>query len=130
MKREHWIVSDYSVRPARPDGTCFYCRAPLGTEHNIGCVIRSKSVLVDVKIRMVIEVPEDWGPDLIEFARNESSWCASNIVKDIVAQEEHMGCMCGITEITYIDEASKQDEEHLGVNWEKGHIDEALGDEG
>ena len=49
-------VKPDDVRPARQDGTCFYCRAPLGSQHEAGCVIRRKTVVVDITMRLVREV--------------------------------------------------------------------------
>lgn len=33
------LVESGDERPARPDGSCYYCRQPIGTAHLDGCVI-------------------------------------------------------------------------------------------
>lgn len=109
-----WTVIPQDVRPARPDGTCFYCSKPLGSEHQEGCVIRTKTVVVDVTFRIVREVPEDWEPSMIEFHMNESSSCADNLFADIDAvADRDDGCLCGQTEAKFIRDATAEDEEQL-----------------
>jgi hypothetical protein len=48
MKRpDTWIVKPEDGRPARPDGTCFYCGEPIGGKHKYDCVIPQKAGLDD-----------------------------------------------------------------------------------
>lgn len=72
----HWLVADYGVRPAGPPDRCFYCDMPMGQEHKEGCVIRQRTVVIRYQIDLVVAVPEDWNPDMINFRYNESTWCA------------------------------------------------------
>lgn len=60
MRRATWPVVDDDVRPARPDGTCFWCLAPLGQEHERGCAARRRTVIVEATLRWVESVSEDW----------------------------------------------------------------------
>lgn len=120
MKTAGRIVVQDDVRPARPDGTCFYCSAALGSEHREGCVIRTRTVVVDVTFRYVKEVPEDWDVGSIEFQMNESSSCADNLADEIssLVTEEDGHCLCGQTIGKFVREATAVDEESLGYKRE------------
>ncbi len=116
MKRTNWVVGDYGVRPAGKPNECFYCHAKVGEQHKEDCVIRCRTVNVDFTIHAVMRVPESWGEGDINFKFNESSWCVSNFIDDIVAREEKLGkCPCMITEAKYISEATEEDEEIYGL---------------
>lgn len=90
----HPVLPD-AVRPGRPDGTCFYCSVPVGGEHDARCVLRTKKVRVLVTIEMEREYPECWDDGMIEFHGNRGSWCASNIVEELVALDREESCLCG-----------------------------------
>ena len=112
MKRTNWIVGEYGVRPAGKPNECFYCHAKVGEEHKEDCVIRCRTVNVDFTIHTVMCVPECWDENDINFKFNESSWCVSNLIKDIVRREEDFDkCPCFITEAKYIGEATEEDED-------------------
>lgn len=115
MNCENWKVKPDDVRPARQDGTCFYCRVPLGGEHNKGCVIRTKTIVQDFTIRLVRRVPEDWDEHMADFHANDSSWCASNIVQDIQSIDTDARCLCDRTTGKFVREATKEDEERYGI---------------
>ena len=115
MKCENWTVKPDDVRPARPDGTCFYCRIPLGGEHEMGCVIRRKTVVVDVTMRLVIRVPEDWDAGSVEFHINGSSACSDRFISYLQNVTSDERCMCDRTYGHFIGEASKEDEERYGI---------------
>lgn len=116
MRRTDWTVGEYSVRPAGKPDECFYCHAKVGEQHKEDCIIRCRTVNVDFTIHTVMCVPEHWGEDDINFKFNESSWCTSNFIDDIVRREEELGrCPCCITEAKYIGEATKDDEETYGL---------------
>lgn len=131
MKREHWIVSkEFSERPARPDGTCFYCGAKIGDEHKLGCVIRCRTVKLSITIRdLVFSVPEDWTPEQIEAHYNSGSWCNNNWIKylnHMKARMDDVGiCMCGNSKIKYLGEATQEEEGLFGCMWDEGHLKEA-----
>lgn len=114
IKESHPVVQA-DVRPARPDGTCFYCRAPLGTEHFFGCVIRNRTVVVDVTLRLVRRVPEDWDAGSVEFHLNDSSWCASNIIDELKSVDTDSHCLCGQFSAVFVREATAKDEQDLGI---------------
>jgi len=84
---------DPGIRPAgRPD-RCFYCNAHIGEPHGAECV----TVVRLVEIRITAEVgdktftstwrvlePCSFDADSINFMYNESTWCASNLLRDHV----------------------------------------------
>lgn len=120
MTREDHIVKESDIRPARMDGTCFYCRAPLHTSHTFGCVIRSKTVMVEVTFQILKVVPEDWDKHMIEFSMNDSSSCCNNLVTNLSDQVERMdmkegSCMCYHTKGKFLRDATQEDEDTFGV---------------
>lgn len=117
MKKDSWIVTDYAVRPAGKPGECFYCNEPLGVEHKPECVIRRRTVVVQVTTEYVVDVGESWTEDNIEFHRNESTWCASNGMDEIVRMLATRNdlCCCGYTSYKYLREATAEDEERDGI---------------
>lgn len=74
---------------------CFYCRNAIGTPHAERCVLINRKVKVKavIEVEYDIEVPADWDQSLIEFARNEGSWCASNLISDLETLDKQ-GCLC------------------------------------
>lgn len=115
MKKDNWIVTTEDERPARKDGTCFYCAVPIGGEHKQDCVIRERTIVCDIKIRMVRKVPEDWDVHMIEFSMNDSSSCFNNILHEIDDMAERCGCLCSFAKGKYIGEAGPGDEEHCNL---------------
>ncbi|PYE51536.1 hypothetical protein HUB98_05895 [Paenibacillus barcinonensis] len=113
MKREDWIVTEYAARPAGKPDRCFYCHSLIGESHTSECVIRSRTVVMDFTVRMVINVPEHWKDEDIEFRYNKGSWCADNLIEMIVRGEG--GCLCPHVEATFIREATPEDEEKWGL---------------
>lgn len=114
MKCERWPVTKEDERPARMDGTCFYCRTPIGREHEKGCVIRRRTVVVDFTVRLVVTTPEDSDPSFIEFRFNESSWCADNLIEMLTTARQNLGCLCGAVTAKYVREATEADQERYG----------------
>ena len=107
-RKDTWVVKEDDVRPARPDGTCFYCREPLGGRHKDDCVIPKKSVMVDFSIRLPVLVPVSWDKEQIEFHYNESSWCCDNLLDMITDWQEKTGrCLCGAVNATFVADANR-----------------------
>ena len=130
MKRESWIVK----KDGRTDsGDCFYCKAQLGTEHNAGCVLRKRTVIVDVTLRVIADVPEDWDEGTIEYGALGRGGCVDNVINELTAQlarwealkeannGEKSRCFClwgDDEEVKFVREATAEDEDHfcLSVN--------------
>ena len=111
MRRHRWIADSHSERPAGKPGLCFYCGVKIGEEHRKGCVIRSRTVMVEVKATLILSVPEDWEESMVEFHMNESSSCCDNLLNRALEQAERTGCSCGTVEGKFIREATEEDEE-------------------
>lgn len=128
MKRTDWPVKKFSVRPAGKPAQCFYCKAPLGSQHIPKCNIRQRTVVIELRMDLVVDVPEDWDNDQIKFFFNgEGSNCQSNLLDNITDLRERMDqappdvgrhCFCGIIDTQYVREATTEDEDdqHFHVN--------------
>lgn len=93
---------DNGPRPAGPPDSCFYCNAPLDTLHVEGCVLRQKVVMVRMSAEFPITVPQHWEAGDIEFHRNESTWCTSNVIEELDRlAEEFESCLCGMVKFQY-----------------------------
>lgn len=93
-------------RPAEP--RCFYCEQPIGTEHKDDCVFVSKRVKLRLTVEYEVRVPAHWDKNLIEFSRNDGSWCASNLVDELQDIAEREGCLCNTgAEFEYLADASE-----------------------
>lgn len=103
-----FIVTEKAKRPITKEQKCAYCEQPIGTEHKEECVLIQKKVKVRMTIEYEIEVPASWDKDQIEFHRNESAWCASNIIDELKALDNKDGrCLCGITKFEYLSDTSE-----------------------
>lgn len=91
-----FIVTERAMRPASPDHACFYCKQPIGMEHKSTCVLIHKKVRVRLTIEYEVEVPADWDAHMIEFQRNEGSWCADNLIRELETLAEARGCLCSL----------------------------------
>jgi hypothetical protein len=101
---------------------CFYCRSLLG-EHKPDCVCVKRTVVIEMKAKMVLSVPRSWTEDDILFHLNESSHCASNEIRQLYEEsiaEENVCNVCSRTEFSFVQEASLQDHENMSWRGEKG----------
>ena len=106
-------VNDGDVRPAGPAGECFYCRQPIGEQHGHDCVIPRRLVVLRAIIEFVADEPEEWTAEQITFHRNESSWCADNVLDDVAAPDTDNTCICSRCKIEYVREATVRDVEDM-----------------
>lgn len=134
MHKVNPIVMPCDERPfLRPEGGCGYCTAKLAEIHDPKCVCRTRTVVVEYRVRIVERLPESWDARQIEFHHNDSSWCASNGL-DLIAEtqeridanveaakrgESHStdryACPCGFVTAQYVREATEEDEAAWGV---------------
>jgi hypothetical protein len=113
-------ITDGGVRPAGSPNKCFYCHEPKGAPHKKGCVIPKRTVVLEMKIQYVVSVPVDWNTELIEFQRNDGSWCSVNDVRLIAEQaaaapKNHCNT-CARTSFRFVREATAEDMEEMGYN--------------
>lgn len=73
-----------------------YCRAytPEGEEHASDCVLRKRTVVLEMRVRYVAEVPADWTQDDILFHRNDGSFCLDNDLDQIAGETSVKGAPC------------------------------------
>lgn len=122
----HKVTLENGPRPAgRPD-YCFYCNEPIGNDHRPDCVCRKRTIVLELKTEVVIDVPEHWHESMIDFYYNESSHCTDNLLQLLVKRYSLTGdgepgpypCSCGNSECRYVGEASEQDDQE----WELTEI--------
>lgn len=106
-----WVVTKDDERPARQDGTCFYCHEPIGGRHKPDCVIPEKSVLMNFTITLPVIVPVSWDKDMIEHYYNLGSWCGDNLLSYLERWHEKTGrCLCSILSAQYLRDATKDED--------------------
>src|SRR5208283_2580480 len=113
-KRNH--PSNWTDEPEKRETHCFYCREPLDADtHKPDCVCVKRTVVLEMKIKYVVEVPRSWDVDMINFHRNESSFCSNNDIDTIVRQlKQHKNrCICFRSETSFVREATEQDHDEM-----------------
>lgn len=108
----HKVTLKRGPRPAGKPDECFYCQRTLGSDHAAECVMRLKTVVVRATVEYVVIVPESWTKDNIEFHRNDSSWCADNMLAELERVSEDKACICHMVEFAYLRDATTDDEEN------------------
>lgn len=108
----HLVTAENGPRPAGKPDQCFYCNQPIGQMHKGDCVCRERTIIVRTIIEYPIRVPESWTKELIEFQRNESSWCADNIIDELT--ELKCNCICSLVSVEYVREATKEENGLVG----------------
>lgn len=112
------LPDDHGIRPAgRPD-ECFYCQRRVGQNHAADCAVIVRDVAYGVWHAIEghrlgtwkTEEPAHWDDDLGEFHKNESSWCASNMIDDerysglpLPQAEREDDCICGLVRFECIE---------------------------
>jgi hypothetical protein len=106
----HFTVTEAAQRPARMDGTCFYCRRAIGEAHAENCVLVNRLVRIRMTIEYVVDVPAHWDKHDIEFHRNDGSWCCDNAFDELNELHEMLDeqgqCSCNIAKFEYLGEES------------------------
>jgi len=114
VRRDSFLVTDDGSTPDQPLEACLYCKAAVGTEHEQGCVMRRRTVVVRAVVEYVHVIPEDWTPESVEFHLNEGTWCfcPSDLQQHLDAHTgQEDGCLCFHGgRVEYVREATEQDE--------------------
>ena len=120
MTSHEWPLVDSS-----DEDECFYCLQRIGTPHLQQCVIVTKRVELRVHALLSdtqaftglwqLDVPHSWDADMIEFHKNEGSWCASNILdqREVVWENDNAwtvlgeahraeGCLCNVLVFRFV----------------------------
>ena len=100
MVPANWPIvaaDDPGLRGSTP-GVCYFCDQPIGQQHGTKCIIPNQKVRVRYIFDVVKDVPACWDEGNIEFHFNESSWCASNTIQELVGLEKQFdeigSCLC------------------------------------
>lgn len=99
------LENDDGIRPAGEPDECFYCHQKIGEPHLESCVCVTKRVIGIAAICVDVSVPYSWDKKDIEFHRNESSYCAGNLLSDIDTAHEALGeenCPCSSVYFEYL----------------------------
>lgn len=96
------IVTEAAMRPAAPGvRRCFYCHEAVGAEHKADCVCVVKRVKIRATIEYEVTAPSDWDKHMVEFQRNDGSWCANNMLHELEALKGN-GCLCNHVKFEYL----------------------------
>ncbi len=66
--------------------------------------MKQRRIIIRMIAEYEVEVPFDWDSEMIEFHRNESSWCATNGLEELTRLIEK-GCQCSCIEYEFVREA-------------------------
>lgn len=68
-----------------------------------------RKVIVRMTVEYEVSVPADWDRNMIEFHRNDGSWCADNAISELEAISDEDNCLCPITKFEYVKESNPID---------------------
>lgn len=107
-----FFVSPAAQRNERRDGRCFYCKQAIGDLHKSDCLLLSKKVQLEARVRFEAEVPAYWGKAEIETYRNGPAFCAGDLLGELEKQarvvrgpegQEHL-CLCPMVNFGYVED--------------------------
>jgi hypothetical protein len=105
----NYTVSILSKRPASDKEECFYCHEAIGSNHKADCVFIRKKVQLRMTVEFEAIVPNHWGKKMIEFHRNDGTYCADNDFRELIESAEKAGgCLCGITNYEYLKDVGQE----------------------
>lgn len=107
------VTRDNGPRPAGPANQCFYCTRKIGQEHAADCPLRVRTVVVDISLRIGMQVPETWTESNIQSFFNGGN-CINNQVTELENSFLAAGkkCLCeAFSGVRFVREATAEDEE-------------------
>ena len=105
--------SNWTKEPEKANTHCLYCKQPV-PNHAEDCIVPDRTVVVELKIRMVVRMPQSFDVDSINFAMNGSSACSQRYIDQLYKeghQEENLCSVCHRMEMEYMREATQEDHE-------------------
>lgn len=96
------VENDDGIRPAGNPDECLYCRQKIGQPHGSECVCVTKRVKLRYTIEIETDLPHSWDKDMIEFHRNESSWCTDNLIDELQEYVDEGQCLCLSSECEFV----------------------------
>jgi len=100
-------VTKKSMRPASKLRRCFYCKEDVGQQHKEDCVCIVKKARVKLTIEYDIEIPEHWNKEILEYFRNDGTWCANNLIDELAELTEGDNCLCLLAKYEYLRHVSE-----------------------
>jgi hypothetical protein len=103
--------------PEHAETHCFYCKRPV-PDHKDDCVCSRRTIVVELKSKMVVTVPQYWTRENIDFFFDGSSHCLANEIQQLAEeakQEENICHVCSRTTVTFVREATAAD--HKKYSW-------------
>lgn len=98
---------------------CLYCKQPLGIgTHLVDCVTQRKTVVVEMKVLMVVTVPQSDTSKDVESFLNDSSHCSSNEIGQLYRESIRNPGACNTchrTDFKFVREATEED--HVFLAW-------------
>ena len=107
--------SNWTKEPEKANTHCLYCRQPV-PNHAPDCIVPDRTVVVELKIRMVVRMPRSFDVDSINFAMNGSSACSQRYIDQLYRegnQKENICTVCHRMDMEYLREATQKDHENL-----------------
>jgi hypothetical protein len=107
--------SNWTNEPEKANTHCLYCKEPV-PNHALDCTVPLRTVVVELKINMVITMPQCFNEDLINFSMNGSSACSQRYIDQLYEegnQEDGVCTACDRMEMKYLREATEQDYKDL-----------------
>lgn len=94
---------------------CLYCKQLLG-HHAEDCICVTRTVVVEMTVQYVVEVPRKNTVEEIEFYRGGSSFCLGNDIHQLeqeAIRNKGICTICHRAKVRYLREASKEDHESM-----------------
>ncbi len=101
------IVTESAMRPASDKKACFYYQQEIGVPHKPDCVLVQRKVKIRMTVEYVVNVPAGWTKDEIEFHRNESSWCADNVIDELSETAKEHECLCNCVQFEHVEDVGE-----------------------
>jgi hypothetical protein len=103
----NFTVTKKAKRPAIDKPECFYCQQKIGGFHKDDCVLINRKVTVRMTVDYEVDVPAHWDAHMVEFHRNDGSWCADNALDELTKIADEAGCICHIAKFEHISDNSE-----------------------
>lgn len=138
-------AKDDGIRPAGKPDECFYCNQKVSNPHGRDCVVVTKLI----EMRVIAALPDGtehrglwqfrepfaWDAEMSEFHKNDSSWCAGNLLNqrdagsviwegpapwDALAALSEDRCLCNVLRFEFVrvvDKAPYRQLKNVEQSW-------------
>ena len=82
-----------------------------GGQHSATCLVPKRAVVLELKTRIIVEVPRTFDTDMVLFGYNEGTHCVSNEFEALAeaTKGDDSFCGCACTEFSFLREATPED---------------------